>query len=277
MHTNTRESGLESTIINHLAAQNGYELGGNADYNKEYAVDETRLMRFLADTQPEEVEQLGLSTSEVKRLQFLTRLSGEIAKRGVVDVLRRGVKIYPANLTMFCMTPSARNPEAVKNFEKNIFSVARQLKYSKDSAALALDFCIFVNGLPIITCELKNQLTKQNVDDAVQQYKNDRSPREALFSFKRCMVHFAADDARVRFCTRIMGRDSWFLPFDKGCSDGAGNPPNPEGLMTDYLWKEILTKASLRTSSRATPRLWWKRTRKRKRRRKSKSSPDTTN
>jgi type I restriction enzyme R subunit len=181
----------------------------------------------------------------LKRRQFLSRLTGEIAKRGVIDVLRRGVKIYPADLVMFYMTPSEKNPAAKQKFEQNIFSVTRQLMYSKDNTRLALDFCVFINGLPIITCELKNQLTKQDVEDAVYQYKTDRDSKELLFTFKRCMVHFAVDDARVKFCTKLTGKASWFLPFDKGYNDGAGNPPNPDGIMTDYLWKEILTKYSL--------------------------------
>ena len=130
-------------------------------------------------------------------------------------------------------------------FEKNIFSVTRQLQYSMDATRLALDICLFINGLPVITFELKNQLTKQDVDDAVEQYKTDRDPRELLFQFKRCMVHFAVDDARIKFCTKLDGKSSWFLPFDKGYNDGAGNPPNPDGLMTDYLWKDILAKLKL--------------------------------
>lgn len=97
----------------------------------------------------------------------------------------------------------------------------------------------------MITFELKNQLTKQNVDDAVYQYQHDRSSKELLFQFTRCMVHFAVDDAQVKFCTRLQGKESWFLPFNKGYKDGAGNPPNPDGLMTDYLWKQILTKEML--------------------------------
>ncbi|GHU55798.1 hypothetical protein AGMMS49975_18100 [Clostridia bacterium] len=245
MPTNTRESGLESLIVNYLTEQNGYEQGENADYNKEYALDETRLFRFLWDTQPKAMESLGVRDSDIKRTQFLSRLAGEIAKRGIIDVLRRGVKIYPANIVMFYMTPSEKNHAAKALFEKNIFSVTRQLRYSRDNQKLALDFAIFINGLPIITCELKNQLTKQDALDAVYQYKTDRDPRDPLFGFKRCMVHFAADDANVRFCTKLAGKDSWFLPFDKGCNDGAGNPPNPNGIMTDYLWKEILTKYSI--------------------------------
>ena len=243
--TNTKESGLEALIVKWLVDQNGYEQGTNADYNREYAVDETRLFRFLQDTQPDALEKLGVFKSDMKKKQFLNRLQGEIAKRGIIDVLRNGVKIYPANLIMFYLTPTENNAKAKEMFEKNIFSVTRQLQYSMDATRLALDVCLFINGLPVITFELKNQLTKQDVDDAVEQYKTDRDPRELLFQFKRCMVHFAVDDARIKFCTKLDGKSSWFLPFDKGYNDGAGNPPNPDGLMTDYLWKDILTKLKL--------------------------------
>lgn len=243
--TNTKESGLEALIVKWLVNHNGYEQGTNADYNREYAVDETRLFRFLQDTQSDALEKLGVFKSALKKKQFLNRLQGEIAKRGIIDVLRNGVKIYPANLIMFYLTPTENNAKAKEMFEKNIFSVTRQLQYSMDATRLALDICLFINGLPVITFELKNQLTKQDVDDAVEQYKTDRDPRELLFQFKRCMVHFAVDDARIKFCTKLDGKSSWFLPFDKGYNDGAGNPPNPDGLMTDYLWKDILTKLKL--------------------------------
>ena len=245
MFTNTRESGLEALIVKYLVEQNGYEEGNNADYNKEYAIDESRLFRFLQDTQPAQMGKLGVFQSEQKKRQFLNRLQGELAKRGIIDVLRNGIKVYPVDLIMFYLTPTENNVKAGKMFERNIFSVTRQLRYSQDAGKLALDLCLFINGLPIITFELKNQLTKQNTDDAVQQYKNDRDPRDLLFSFKRCMVHFAVDDACIKFCTKLAGKDSWFLPFDKGYKDGAGNPPNPNGMMTDYLWKDILTKAKL--------------------------------
>lgn len=243
--TNTKESGLEALIVKWLVEQNGYEEGTNADYNKEYAIDEVRLFRFLQDTQPSQMGKLGVFQSEQKKRQFLNRLQGELVKRGIVDVLRNGIKIYPVDLIMFYLTPTENNEKAREVFQKNIFSVTRQLRYSQDAGKLALDLCLFINGLPVITFELKNQLTKQNVDDAVRQYKDDRDPREMLFQFKRCMVHLAVDDARIKFCTRLAGKDSWFLPFDKGYNDGAGNPPNPNGLMTDYLWKDILTKEKL--------------------------------
>lgn len=243
--TNTRENGLESLIVKWLVEQNGYEQGTNTDYNRDYAIDETRLFRFLQETQPSELEKLGVFKADIKKKQFLNRLQGEVAKRGIIDVLRNGIKVYPANLIMFYLTPTENNAKAKEMFDKNIFSVTRQLMYSNDSTRLALDMCIFINGLPVITFELKNQLTKQDVDDAVQQYKEDRDPRELLFQFKRCMVHFAVDDTRIKFCTKLDGKSSWFLPFDKGYNDGAGNPPNPDGLMTDYLWKDILTKDKL--------------------------------
>lgn len=243
--TNTKENGLETLIVNWLVEHNGYEEGSNANYNKEYAIDETRLFRFLEKTQPEQFKLLGLNASEQKKRTFLNRLQSELAKRGIIDVLRNGIKVYPADVILFYLTPSEHNLKAQEQFAQNIFSVTRQLRYSSDATKLALDLCIFINGLPVITFELKNQLTKQHTEDAVEQYQTDRDPRELLFSFKRCMVHFAVDDAQIKFCTKLAGKDSWFLPFNKGYNDGAGNPPNPNGIMTDYLWKDILTKEKL--------------------------------
>lgn len=243
--TDKTERGFETIIVNWLVDQNGYEQGTNDDYNKEYTVDETRLFRFLNDTQPREMAKLGVNNSDQKKRQFLNRLSGEIAKRGIIDVLRNGVKAYPADLIMFYFTPTENNEKSKQMFEKNIFSVTRQLRYSIDASKLALDLCLFINGLPVVTIELKNHFTGQSTADAVEQYKEDRDPRDTMFSFKRCMVHFAVDDQTVMFCTKLAGKDSWFLPFNKGYNDGAGNPPNPDGIMTDYLWKDILTKWKL--------------------------------
>ncbi len=244
MPSNVKEEGFETIIVKHLTEVNGYEEGSNIDYNKSYAVDEKRLLRFLEATQPEKLEKLGIEI-EANKIKFLNRLQGEIAKNGVIDIFRNGFKIYPVTLDMYCMMPSENNSNARAMYEKNIFSVTRQLQYSKDSSRLALDFGIFLNGLPIITCELKNSLTKQNVDDAILQYKNDRDPKELLFSFGRCMAHFAVDDNQVFMCTKLDGKKSWFLPFNKGYEGGAGNPPNPFGIKTDYLWKDILTKSEL--------------------------------
>lgn len=128
--TNTRESGLETLIVKWLVEHNGYEEGFNTDYNKEYAIDETRLFRFLQGTQPEQMDKLGVFKSEQKKRQFLNRLYGEIAKRGIIDVLRNGIKVYPVDLIMFYLTPTENNAKARELFEKNIFSVTRQLRYA---------------------------------------------------------------------------------------------------------------------------------------------------
>ena len=223
----------------------GYVEGDPAGYDRAHAVDIAKLLAFLQTTQPKVVEQLALAEDGPKRQQFLARLQGEVAKRGVIDVLRNGIKHGPASIDLFYGTPSPGNVLAWERFEANIFSVTRQLRYSSDETRLALDLCLFINGLPIATFELKNSLTKQTVDDAVRQYKRDRDSKELLFQFGRCIVHFAVDDQEVRMCTHLQDAESWFLPLDKGWNDGAGNPPNPGGIKTDYLWKEILTREGL--------------------------------
>ena len=243
--TDTSEKGLEALIIESLVSQAGYVQGRSEDYDRDHAVDLAQLQAFVSATQPETAEALGLGEDTPKRMQFLHRLQGEIAKRGVIDVLRHGIKHGPIHLDLFYGTPTPGNVKAEERFAANVFSVTRQLRYSKDETQLALDLCIFINGLPVATFELKNRLTKQTVEDAVQQYKRDRDPKELLFQFGRCMVHFAVDDQEVRMCTHLKGKDSWFLPFNKGFNDGAGNPPNPSGLKTAYLWEEVLTKRGL--------------------------------
>ncbi|WP_429886125.1 type I restriction endonuclease subunit R [Geoalkalibacter halelectricus] len=243
--TDTSEKGLESIIVTSLVEEAGYVQGDPQDYDREHAVDLAKLLQFLAATQPEVYESLGIDEEGPKRTQFLHRLQGEIAKRGVLDVLRGGIKHGPAHVDLFYGTPTPGNVKAAERFAANIFSVTRQLRYSRSETALSLDLAVFINGLPIATFELKNKLTKQTVLDAVQQYQRDRDPKELLFQFGRCAVHFAVDDHEVRFCTHLKGKGSWFLPFNKGFSDGAGNPPNPHGLATDYLWKETLSKTGL--------------------------------
>ena len=243
--TDTSEKGLESLIVHSLINEAGYATGHPQDYDRDYAIDLTKLLAFLNATQPETVETLGIDADGPKRVQFLHRLQGEIARRGVIDVLRNGVKHGSASVELFFGTPSPGNTKAEELFAANIFSVTRQLHYSKDETKLSLDVAVFINGLPVATFELKNSLTKQTVEDAIEQYKRDRDPKELLFQFGRCVVHFAVDDHEVRMCTQLNGKRSWFLPFNKGWNDGAGNPPNPDGLKTDYLWKEVLSKRNL--------------------------------
>ncbi|HMP83919.1 MAG TPA: type I restriction endonuclease subunit R, partial [Verrucomicrobiota bacterium] len=265
--TDTSEKGLESLIVASLVGPAGASAGGPAalhdkslpgaappphyvagnwqDYDRDHAVDTAKLLNFLETTQPKLVAELNLAAEGPSRHQFLDRLQGEIAKRGVVDVLRKGIKHGPVHVDLFYGTPTPGNAKAAALHAANIFSVTRQLRYSKDNTQLALDLCLFINGLPVATFELKNKLTKQTVEDAINQYKRDRSSKELLFQFGRCMVHFAVDDHEVWMCTELKDAKSWFLPFNKGYNDGAGNPPNPSGLATDYLWKEALQPISL--------------------------------
>jgi type I restriction enzyme R subunit len=219
--------------------------GAAEDYDREYCVDLAQLSAFLRATQPEVYEALDLGQDGPPRRAFLARLQGEVSKRGTIDLLRHGLKHGPHHIDLFYGTPSPGNTKAAERYAANRFSVTRQLRYSRDETQRALDLGLFINGLPVATFELKNSLTKQTVEDAVQQYQRDRDPREKLFEFGRCVVHFAVDDHEVRFCTHLKGKGSWFLPFNQGWNDGAGNPPNPNGLKTDYLWKRILTRASL--------------------------------
>jgi type I restriction enzyme, R subunit len=268
MTTDISEKGLETLIMLHmagadglapsaenvlaetcLAAGNGWFAGNPKDFDRTQALDVPQLFHFLQATQPHKFNKLGIidptDPKDFARLKFLNRLSSEIGKRGVIDVLRKGVDDGPVSFDLFYSTPSPGNARAAALFAKNRFIVTRQLRYSLDETRRALDLCLFINGLPIATFELKNSLTKQTVEDAVEQYRRDRDPREKLFQFGRCVVHFAVDDSEVRMSTELRGKGSWFLPFNKGWNDGAGNPPNSEGLKTDYLWKEVLKPVGL--------------------------------
>ena len=245
MTTDTSERGLETLIVRSLIDEAGYASGDPQGYDREYMVDLAQLFAFLIKTQPEAFEGLRLEDDGPARRKFLARLQGEISKRGVIDVLRKGVKDGPHHVELFYGTPSPGNLAATERYAQNRFSVTRQLRYSRDETQRALDLGLFINGLPVATFELKNSLTKQTVEDAVEQYKRDRDPREKLFEFGRCVAHFAVDDHEVRFCTHLVGKGSWFLPFNQGWNDGAGNPPNPDGLKTDYLWTRLLTRDGL--------------------------------
>lgn len=244
MPTDTSEAGLETLIVADMTA-GGWLAGDPKDFDRAWSVDLVQLRPFLETTQAKTAAALDLGNDSPTRRAFLSRLSNELIKRGVVDVLRRGLDHGPLHVTLFYGTPSEGNTTAAQQFAANRFSVTRQLRYSQDETRRALDLCLFVNGLPIATFELKNNLTKQTVDDAIEQYKRDRDPREQLFAMGRCAVHFALDESQACMCTQLKGKASWFLPFNIGWNDGAGNPPNPTGLKTDYLWKRILTPAGL--------------------------------
>ena len=224
----------------------GWLAGDPINYDRANCADLRQMSAFLNATQPEVASALSLDDDNPTRRQFLARIKGEIRNRGVIDVLRRGINHRQHHVDLFYGTPTPGNTAAEQRYAQNRFSVTRQLRYSNDEKQRALDLALFINGLPIATFELKNNLTKQTVDDAVQQYRQTRNRREDLFHVGRCAVHFAVDEQEVRFCTKLAGKASVFLPFNKGSGDdGAGNPPNPRGLKTDYLWQETLTPAGL--------------------------------
>lgn len=242
--TDTSEKGLETLIVDGLCL-NGWKQGKASDFVSEYGLDLKQLRGFIRETQPALEVALDLANDSPARRKFLERLKSEITKRGIIDVFRNGVKHGPHSLTLFYGAPSRGNALAVERNAANRFTVVRQLHFSPTATALSLDVCLMINGLPVVTMELKNKLTKQSVRDAVEQYKNDRDARELVFAFKRAIVHLAVDDQQVEFCTKLDGKASWFLPFNQGFNDGAGNPPNPSGVMTAYLWEKVLTRDSL--------------------------------
>ncbi len=239
--SDTSEKGFEAIIEKHLTAHNGYRKSDGTDYDKGACIDKKLLFEFLKETQPKAFHAIGKSGEG----KFIKRLTDQIKEKGTLDVLLNGVKYLELLIQLYYKKSASQlNSSLQKWYNANIFSVARQLRYSKKNNK-SLDMAIFINGLPVITIELKNQWTSQNAGHAVRQYRTDRDPREPLFAFGRCVVHFAVDDALALMATHLEGEETLFLPFNKGDNDGAGNPENPDGTKTDYLWKDILTKESL--------------------------------
>lgn len=240
----TSETGLEKLIVDWLRDKNGYEQATPHDYNKDFALVDNWVERFVVATQPDKVEQSMCFASPSERMKFFTRLANEITKRGVVDVLRKGYKFNGSTFDLYYPLPSDLNPSAKKAYGQNIFGVIRQVMYSKTNTN-DIDFVVFINGLPLATFELKNNYTGQTYENAIRQYQTDRNPKELLLRKKRCAVHFAVDDQQVWMCTALAGKDSWFLPFNRGVNGGAGNLVVENDPMTSYLWKDILTKPTL--------------------------------
>lgn len=244
MPTDMSEKSLETTLVDGLIAA-GWRQTGGSGFDPAIGIDMTELITFLQTTQPKLIEALDLTGTSNTRTKALARLQGEITKRGIIDVLRKGLDHGQHHIDLFFGTPSPGNAQAAERYAANRFTVVRQLHFSSVAKGLSLDVALFINGLPVVTFELKNSLTKQTVQDAVRQYQNDRDPRELIFGFKRAIAHFAVDDSEVQFTTKLAGKASWFLPFNMGVNDGAGNPVNSNGFKTEYLWSDILTPAGL--------------------------------
>lgn len=266
MPTQTNEQALEAAIEKKLSGScleelkqqgdvqeraevyrsgNGYYMGYANDFNTKYAIDEVRFWHFLATTQAEELAKIQKQNDW--KLKILDRLDRMIKKYGVVKLLRKGLAVDDAHFTLFYVLPLASSSQSVKdNFEHNEFSVTRQVRYSLTNPREEIDMVLFINGLPFSTMELKNHWTGQNAKVHGQnQYKFKRDITQPLLNFGRCVVHFAVDTDEVYMTTKLDGGSTFFLPFNLGHNHGKGNPPNPFGHKTAYLWDEVLTRESV--------------------------------
>ena len=246
MAIQTKEINFENEIEYALIENGCYIKGNPSDFNREYAIDTAKLFEFMQNSQPDEWKKLCEKHGANIEQNFLKRLAKELDSRGMLDVLRKGVVDAPARFKL-CYFKSASNmnqTDAV-NYERNILSVTRQVHYSLKNEN-AIDVALFINGLPVVTMELKNQITGQTVENAKRQYQYDRDSRELLLGFKsRCLVHFAVDTDEVYMTTKLDGANTYFLPFNKGNNGGQGNPQGDGNYRTSYLWNEILQKDSL--------------------------------
>jgi type I restriction enzyme R subunit len=226
--------------------KSGYTKGNPEDYDKDLAIDTRMLFDFMEDTQPKKVQKFKDAYMDQYKTKVLYRLNQELNQRGMIDVLRHGIKGYVANLDLAYFKPSSGlNKETIDLYNKNRISVTRQVHYSSKNEN-SIDMVLFVNGLPVATSELKNAFTGQNYQHAINQYRKDRSPSELLFQFKkRALVNFAVDTDEAYMTTKVRGDKTFFLPLNKGRNGGRGNPENPDGLKTDYLWCEVLERDSL--------------------------------
>jgi len=226
----------------------GYLRRRHADYDRTLCLLPRDVVDFVVATQPREWQRLAQHHGPAVREQFLKRLAAEIERRGVLDVLRTGIRDSGCKFRLAYFRPaSGLNQETRRLHAANLFAVARQLRYSSKNEN-CLDLGLFLNGVPIFTAELKNPLSGQDIEDAVWQYENDRDPREPLLAPGRCLAHFAVDPDVVKVTTRLDGLKTRFLPFNQGRFGGAGNPPVPptrEGYATSYLWEETWTRDSV--------------------------------
>ncbi|WP_270962841.1 type I restriction endonuclease subunit R [Campylobacter upsaliensis] len=247
--TNYTEKNLESFIEAHLL-ESGYIKRESKDYDKSLGVDRELFLNFLHSTQAKTLQELEIRG--IKEQELLKRIFSQIQDKGIVKALQAGVKIRDITIKLAHPKPnSSNNPQSLENYNKNIFSITRQLYFSEKNNK-SLDMVIFLNGLPLITMELKNPFTGQNVYNAIEQYKKDRDPRESIF--KQSVVHFALDSDLIYMSTKLEGIQTKFLPFNRGLNNGSGaiglecgggNPAVKDKMKTSYFWEELLQKDTL--------------------------------
>lgn len=244
------EKNFEQQIEDYLINKNQYRKRKLKDEDlklfQKYAIDVDILFEFLESTQEKVISKLKKVYKEDYKTKILDRLCKELKNRGIIDCLRHGIRDYGETIRLAYNKPaSTMNTTILELYNKNIFTETRQVFYSKNNKN-SIDMMISLNGLPIVVMELKNQLTGQNVNNSIKQFKEDRDPNELLFKFKeRAIVFFAVDTDEIFMTTRLNKSKTFFLPFNKGNEGGAGNPPNGEDFRTAYLWEDILQKDSL--------------------------------
>lgn len=244
-----KEKDLERFIESALL-ENGYIKRESKDYDKSLCMDKELFGRFLQSTQAKALQEL--EKRNIKEQALLKRVVSQIQDKGILKALQSHIEIMGVKLFLAYPKPnSSANPQAIENYKKNIFSITRQLYYSEKNNN-SLDMAIFLNGLPLITMELKNPFTGQNVYNAIEQYKKDRDPRESIF--KQSVVHFALDSDLIYMSTKLEGIQTKFLPFNRGLNNGSGaiglecgggNPAVKDKMKTSYFWEELLQKDTL--------------------------------
>ena len=243
----TTENTFETAIVQSLVDNGGYKQGNAPDYSPELGLFKHEVLKFLQDTQPKNWVKITSIHGENVDNRIIQRIYKEMDLRGSLDVIRNGFTDYGVRFKLAFFKPeSGLNPETQELYDKNQLKVIRQVYYSsKKENTNSVDLVLSLNGIPAATIELKNHFTGQSTENAKRQYTNTRDNRELLFAFKkRAFVHFAVDDEEVFMATKLDGKSTFWLPFNKGHNKGKGNPSNPDGYKTDYLWKEILIKDS---------------------------------
>ncbi|MCK4259817.1 MAG: type I restriction endonuclease subunit R [Halanaerobiales bacterium] len=239
-----KEKSFQKLIKEYLINDNGYVESFNQDYDKSYAIDIECLFSFLETTQEKQMNKLKAIYKTNYRSKVLSNLDRELRTRSSIDVLKHGIKDYGVKLNLaYFKPPTDLNPDQFILYKQNILSVTEELIYIDEKR---IDLVIFLNGIPIITMELKNAFTGQTYKNAIKQYKKDRSKTEQLFRFKeRSIVNFAMDTDEAYMSTKLNNEKTVFLPFNKGVGDGPGNPEVEGKLKTHYIWEEILKKDSI--------------------------------
>ncbi len=261
MVSNTKEVALEKAIQKHLTGHTTEDLGGQpapvgggpyriglpGDFNAQFTLDTAKFWQFLESTQAKELAKLQSRNPSDWQAKILERFDRMIKKHGLLHLLKKGLPVDDAFFSLMYPAPLASSAARVReNFAANIWSITRQVRYSQTNPLEEIDIVLFLNGMPLITVELKNAWTGQTARfHGQKQYRDNRDATQPLLQFGRALVHMAVDTDEVFMATKLAGPATFFLPFNKGHNNGEGNPPNPNGHKTAYLWEEVFLPVSL--------------------------------